>query len=123
MMRKQMVVSRELTRIPETGAIEFGRGVTDLGLTAVCDSRNCDAIESISFFQCSISSNGLSKLDRFPKLRHVMFNTFSVNAAGLAKLRTIQTLRTLTFCEDRPRANYNRLDDACFREIGELVAA
>ncbi len=116
-----IVISRELGRIPEAGGIEFGRGVTDVGLTAVCESSNCDAVVSVSFFQCSISSDGLSKLDRFPKLRHIMFNTFQVIAAGLAKLKPLRTLRTLVFCEERPRANYNRLDDACFREISELV--
>jgi len=116
-----IVVSQELARIPELGAIEFGRGVTDIGLSAVCNSRNVEAIVAISLWGCSITSYGISQLEQLPELRRIMFNTCPIDAAGLAQLKALRGVISLRFSEERPRAKLNRLDDACFSEIGQLT--
>ncbi|MFO0790501.1 MAG: hypothetical protein U0805_13685 [Pirellulales bacterium] len=115
-----MVVAQEARRIPELGGIEFGRGVTNVGVAAICDSPDCDSIESLSFFDTAVTSEAFSHLGKLPKLQHIMFNTCPINAAGIAELNRVSHLESLIFVEEPARANHDRLDEACFDELGKL---
>lgn len=118
--KEAVAVARELKHLPEAECMFLG-GVSDTGLTAICDSEPGSAFDTLDLLFCPITATGLTHLAKLTQLRTLFFNTCPIDDASLATLKSLDGLQNLILLEEGNKAaNPNRFTEAGFRELGQM---
>jgi hypothetical protein len=114
-----IAVAEQLKHLPEAKQVFFDGAVTDVGLTAICNSGPHPSLEIFDFASTPITAAGLARIKNLPRLHTLFFNTCPIRDADLTTLKLLTNVRNLTLLEEAQQANPGRFTDRGFVEIGK----
>jgi hypothetical protein len=113
-------IASQLKHLPEVERLILYGGVTDNGLSAICDKGTNASLRWIALVETPVTVAGLAKLAKLNQLQMLTFRSCPIRDADLDGLMSVATIRNLVFLERGSSANPNRIGKLGFRAIGQM---